>query len=86
MTKTDKERMEWRKRHKENIHDMYRSPNILRVIKLRKLKWAGHIALGREEKRVQRQSKKKAKLINLNLLLYLLHNQTCLLQSTPLYC
>ena len=49
VTKTDKERMEWRKRHNENIHDMYRSPNILRVIKLRKLKWAGHIALGREE-------------------------------------
>jgi len=35
---------------------------------------------------VQGQSKKKPNLFNLNLLLYLQLNQTCLLQSTPIYC
>ena len=35
---------------------------------------------------VQGQSKKKPNLFNLNLLLYLQLNRTCLFQSTPLYC
>ena len=35
---------------------------------------------------IQGQSKKEPNLFNLNLLLYLQLNQTCLLQSTPLYC
>jgi len=35
---------------------------------------------------IKGQSKKKPNLFNLNLLLYLQLNQTCLLQSTPLYC
>jgi len=37
VTKMDKERIEPRKRNNDNIHDMYRFPNILRVIKLRKM-------------------------------------------------
>jgi hypothetical protein len=32
---------EWRKCHNEVLHDLYSSPNIVRVIKLRKMKWAG---------------------------------------------
>ena len=35
---------EWRKLHKEEVHSLYRSPNIVRVIKSRRLKWAGHVA------------------------------------------
>jgi hypothetical protein len=31
------------------VHDLYSSPNIIRVIKLRRMRWAGHMArMGRE--------------------------------------
>jgi hypothetical protein len=35
---------EWRKRHNEELHDLNCSPNIVRVIKSRKMRWAGHVA------------------------------------------
>ena len=35
---------EWRKIHKEELNDLYSSPNIVRVIKSRRLRWAGHVA------------------------------------------
>ena len=35
---------EWRRLHNEEIHSLYRSPNIVRVIKSRRLRWAGHVA------------------------------------------
>ena len=35
---------EWRRLHKEELHSLYRSPNIVRVIQSRKLRWAGHVA------------------------------------------
>jgi hypothetical protein len=35
---------EWRKRHNEELHDLYCSPNFLRVIKSRRMRWAGHVA------------------------------------------
>ena len=41
---------EWRRLHNEELHSLYRSPNIARMIKSRKLKWAGHVA-GMEEAR-----------------------------------
>ena len=34
----------WRRFHNEELHSFYRSPNIVRVIKSRRLKWAGHVA------------------------------------------
>ena len=43
MTKRD-ENGEWRRLHNEEIHSSYRSPNIFRVIKSRRLRWAGHVA------------------------------------------
>ena len=41
---------EWRKLHNEELNDLYCSPNIVRVIKSRRMRWAGHIArMGRGE-------------------------------------
>jgi hypothetical protein len=35
---------EWRRLHNEELHSLYRSPNIGRVLKYRRLRWAGHVA------------------------------------------
>ena len=35
---------EWRKLHKAEIHALYCSPNIIRSLKSRRLRWAGHVA------------------------------------------
>ena len=35
---------EWRRLHNEELHSLYRSPNIVRVIRSRRLRWAGHAA------------------------------------------
>ena len=35
---------EWRKLHNEELNDLFSSPNIVRVIKLRRMRWAGHVA------------------------------------------
>jgi hypothetical protein len=35
---------EWRKLHNEAFHNLYSSPNIIRQIKLRQMRWAGHVA------------------------------------------
>jgi hypothetical protein len=41
---------EWRKLHNEELHDLYSSRNIVRVIKSRIMRWAGHVArIGRRE-------------------------------------
>jgi hypothetical protein len=34
----------WRKLHNEELNDLYCSPNIVRVIKSRTVRWAGHVA------------------------------------------
>jgi hypothetical protein len=34
----------WRKLHNDELHSLYSSPNIVRVIKSRRLRWAGHVA------------------------------------------
>jgi hypothetical protein len=34
----------WRKLHKEELHSLYSSPNIVRVIKSKRMRWAGHVA------------------------------------------
>jgi hypothetical protein len=40
---------EWRKLHNEELHDLYSSPTIVRVIKSRIMRWAGHVArMGKE--------------------------------------
>jgi hypothetical protein len=45
---------EWRKLHNEELHDLYCSPNVVRVIKLRRMRWAGHVARMRKERCVYR--------------------------------
>jgi hypothetical protein len=34
----------WRKLHNEELHNFYSSPNIIRMIKSRRMRWAGHVA------------------------------------------
>ena len=41
---------EWRRLHNEELNDLYSSPNILRVIKSRRMRWAGHVARIGEER------------------------------------
>jgi hypothetical protein len=36
---------EWRKLHNEELRDLYSSPSTIRIIKSRRMKWAGHVAL-----------------------------------------
>jgi hypothetical protein len=34
---------EWRKLHNEELHDLYSSPSIIRIIKSKRMSWAGHV-------------------------------------------
>jgi hypothetical protein len=34
----------WRKLHNEELRDLYSSPSIIRIIKSRRMRWAGHVA------------------------------------------
>ena len=43
---------EWRRLHNEELNDLYSSPIIVRVIKSRRMRWAGHVASMGEERGV----------------------------------
>jgi hypothetical protein len=45
---------EWRRLHNEEQNDLYCSPSIVRVIKSRRMRWAGHVARMGEERGVYR--------------------------------
>ena len=36
--------LEWRKLHNDELSDLHSLPNIVRVVKLRRMRWAGHVA------------------------------------------
>jgi hypothetical protein len=42
--KRDEETVGWIKLHNEELHCLYSSPSIVRVIKARRMRWAGHVA------------------------------------------
>ena len=48
----DEVKGEWRRLHNEELNDQYSSPNIVRVIKSRRMRWAGHVARMGEERGV----------------------------------
>jgi hypothetical protein len=43
---------EWRKLHNEELHNLYSSPDIIRQVKSRKMRWAGNVARMGEERKV----------------------------------
>jgi hypothetical protein len=44
---------EWRKLHNEELHDLYSSSSIIRIMKSRRTRWAGHVArMGRRGTRI----------------------------------
>jgi hypothetical protein len=52
--KRDKVIGEWRKLHKEELRDLYSLLNIVRVVKSRRMRWAGHVACMGEGRGVHR--------------------------------
>jgi hypothetical protein len=43
---------EWRKLRNEELHDLYSSPSIIRIMNARRIRWAGHVARMGEEGKV----------------------------------
>jgi hypothetical protein len=50
--KRDEVTGEWRKLHNEELHNLYSSPGIIRQIKSRRMRWAGHVARMGEERKL----------------------------------
>jgi hypothetical protein len=44
----------WRKLHKEELHNLYSSPSIIRMVMSRRMRWAGHVARMREKRNAYR--------------------------------
>jgi transcription termination factor 2 len=49
--KRDEDTGGWRKLHNEELHKLYSSPSIIRIIKSRRMRWAGHVARMGEKKK-----------------------------------
>ena len=52
--KRDEVTGEWRKLHNEELNDLYSLPNIVRVVKSRRMRWAGHVARMGEDRGMHR--------------------------------
>ena len=52
--KRDEVTGEWRKPHNEELNDLYSLPNMVRVVKSRRMRWAGHVARMGEDRVVHR--------------------------------
>jgi hypothetical protein len=59
--KRDEVIVEWRKRHNKELSDLYCSPNIVRVIKSRRMRWVGNVACMGERRGVYRDMVRKPK-------------------------
>jgi hypothetical protein len=44
----------WRKLYNEELHNLYSSPSIIRIIKSKRMRWAGHVARIGEKRNVYR--------------------------------
>jgi hypothetical protein len=53
-SKRDEVTGEWRKMHNKKLHDLYSSPSIIRIIKSRRMRWAGHVARMGEKRNAYR--------------------------------
>jgi hypothetical protein len=56
--KRDEVKGEWRKLHNKEVHDLYSSPSIIRIMKSRRMRWAGHVARMGEGKRWRRRRRR----------------------------
>jgi hypothetical protein len=52
--KRDEVTGEWRKLHNQELRDLYSSPSIIRIIRSRRMRWAGHVARMREKRNAYR--------------------------------
>jgi hypothetical protein len=52
--KRDEVTGEWRKLHNDKLNDLYSLPNIVGVVKLRRMRWAGHVARMGQDRGVHR--------------------------------
>jgi hypothetical protein len=59
--KRDEVTGEWRKLHNKELHDLYSSPSIIRIIKSRRMRWADHVARMREKRNAYRLLVRKPK-------------------------
>jgi hypothetical protein len=57
--KRDEVTGQWRKLHSAELHNLYSSPDIIRQIKSRRMRWAGHVARLGEGRNVYRKSSKE---------------------------
>jgi hypothetical protein len=53
-TKRDEVMRRWRKLHNEELHNLYSSPSIIRIIKSRRMRWPGHVARMGEKRNLYR--------------------------------
>jgi hypothetical protein len=51
-SKRDEVTGEWRKLHSEELHNLYSFPDIIRQVKSKRMRWAGHVARIGEERKV----------------------------------
>jgi hypothetical protein len=57
--KRDEVTGEWRKLYNEELHDLYSSPSIIRIMKARRMTWAGHVARMGEKRNAGRKARGK---------------------------